>query len=67
VVSADARTFRDLAQMLGFMHHESERRCDGVRQQQLDLAPGRDPRVCLVIGRPPKMSLNDVEPERGED
>lgn len=27
----------------------------------------KDPRVCLGIGRPPKMSLNDVEPERDED
>jgi hypothetical protein len=49
------------------------RRRDGVRQQHLDLAPGRDyvgrrdPRVCLGIGRPPKTPLNDVESERGED
>jgi hypothetical protein len=27
----------------------------------------RDPRVCLGVGRPPKTSLVDVEPKRGED
>jgi hypothetical protein len=27
----------------------------------------RDPRVCLSVGRPPKMPLVDVEPKRGED
>jgi hypothetical protein len=27
----------------------------------------RDPMVCLGIGRQPKTSLNDVEPDRGED
>jgi hypothetical protein len=27
----------------------------------------RDPRVCLRVGRPPKMPLVDVEPKRGED
>jgi hypothetical protein len=43
-----------------------------VRQQHLDLAPGRDPekrdpRVCLGISRPPMMFLDDVESKRGED
>jgi hypothetical protein len=27
----------------------------------------RDPRVCLGINGPPKTSLNDIEPEIGED
>jgi hypothetical protein len=27
----------------------------------------RDPRVCLGVGRPPKMPLVDVESKRGED
>jgi hypothetical protein len=27
----------------------------------------RDPRLCLGIGRPPKKSLIDIEPERVED
>jgi hypothetical protein len=27
----------------------------------------RDRRVCLGVGRPPKMPLVDVEPKRGED
>ena len=44
----------------------------GVRQQHLDLAPGRDLvgrrdlRVCLVFGRSPKTPLDDVESEKGE-
>jgi hypothetical protein len=48
------------------------RRGDGVRQQHLDLAPGRDPvrrrdpRVCLGIDRPPKKLLDDIESKRGE-
>jgi hypothetical protein len=27
----------------------------------------RDSSLCLEIGRPPKTSLIDIEPERGED
>jgi hypothetical protein len=47
-------------------------RGDDVRQQHLDLAPERDPvgkerSVCLVIRRPPKAPLYDVEPKGGED
>jgi hypothetical protein len=56
-----SRTFRAYAEAAEFA------------EQDLDLAPGRhpsgrrDPRVCLGIERPPKTSLNDVEPERGKD
>jgi hypothetical protein len=27
----------------------------------------RDPRVCISVGRPPKMPVVDIEPKRGED
>jgi hypothetical protein len=49
------------------------RRSGGVRRQRLNLAlerglsGRRDPRSCLVIGRPPKTSLIDVEPKRSEN
>jgi hypothetical protein len=48
-------------------------RAGGVRQWHLDLAPRetpswrRDPRVCLMIDRPPKTPLVDAESWRGED
>jgi hypothetical protein len=56
-----ARTVRDGAN--GLLLHSRPRSC----------LPGgtpsgrRDRRVCLGIGRPPKMPLVDVEPKRGED
>jgi hypothetical protein len=39
------------------------------RSRQTEGTPSgrRDPRVCLGVGRPPKMPLVDVEPKRGED
>jgi hypothetical protein len=48
-------------------------RVGGVHQQHLDLTPERnpsgmrDPRVCLMIGRPPKTSPDDVDSISGED
>jgi hypothetical protein len=75
----EGRAVHNLAQELEFMHVESNgphvRRGDGIRQQHLDLAgqclgtprEGGDHRVCLGIDRPHKTSLNNVEPERGED
>jgi hypothetical protein len=44
VLSAEARTVRDLAQRLGFLSDESDglhmRRGDRVHRRRLDLAPG---------------------------
>jgi hypothetical protein len=40
------------------------RACAGAALPRGTLLGRKYPRVCLGIGRPPKMSLNDVEPER---
>jgi hypothetical protein len=40
--------------------------CSRPRSRHLGPSGRRDPRLCLGIDRPPKTSLVEIEPNRGE-
>jgi hypothetical protein len=77
VFSSAVQAVRDIAHELGFLQtSRTVRACaeatEFTNSTWISLLRGtpsgrRDHLVCLRIGRPPKMSLNDVEPERCED
>jgi hypothetical protein len=56
-----ARTIRDGAEGL-LLRNRPRSRLPGETP-----SGRRYPRVCISVGRPPKMPLVDVEPKRGED